>query len=99
MPEDGYYAKDGQLKLLAEKSGIEFYSLIDENIQDLFEDFSDEIDDGDDEGDGDVDGENDTGGDSIPETFESNLKRNIIYFGAPGTGKSYNLNQDKEKLI
>lgn len=99
LPEDGYYAKDGQLKLLAEKSGIEFYSLIDENIQDLFEDFSDEIDDGDDEGDGDVDGENDTGGDSIPETFESNLKRNIIYFGAPGTGKSYNLNQDKEKLI
>ena len=28
-----------------------------------------------------------------------NLKRNIIYFGAPGTGKSYNLNQDKENLL
>ena len=31
--------------------------------------------------------------------FESNLKRNIIYFGAPGTGKSYNLNIDKEDLL
>ena len=26
-------------------------------------------------------------------------KRNIIYFGAPGTGKSYNLNKDKDKLL
>ena len=26
------------------------------------------------------------------------LKRNIIYFGAPGTGKSYNLNKDLEAL-
>lgn len=31
--------------------------------------------------------------------FISNLKRNIIYFGAPGTGKSYTLNKEKEKLI
>lgn len=31
-------------------------------------------------------------------TFESNLKRNIIYFGAPGTGKSYNLNKDGKNL-
>ena len=31
--------------------------------------------------------------------FESNEKRNIIYFGAPGTGKSYNLNQDKDILL
>ena len=31
-------------------------------------------------------------------TFETNLKRNIIYFGAPGTGKSYNLNKDMETL-
>ena len=31
--------------------------------------------------------------------FDSDEKRNIIYFGAPGTGKSYNLNQDKEKLL
>ena len=99
LPEEGYYAKDGQLRLLSEKAGINFLSLIDNKVQDLFEDFSDEIDDGDDEGDDDGVGENDTGGDSIPETFESNLKRNIIYFGAPGTGKSYNLNQDKEKLI
>ena len=29
---------------------------------------------------------------------KSNLKRNIIYFGAPGTGKSYNLNEDMEAL-
>ncbi len=27
------------------------------------------------------------------------IKRNIIYFGAPGTGKSYNLNQDKDILL
>ena len=32
------------------------------------------------------------------ETFESNMKRNIIYFGAPGTGKSYNLNKDRKNL-
>ena len=31
--------------------------------------------------------------------FKSDEKRNIIYFGAPGTGKSYNLNQDKEDLL
>ena len=31
--------------------------------------------------------------------FESNKKRNKIYFGAPGTGKSYNLNQDKYDLL
>ena len=30
---------------------------------------------------------------------KSNEKRNIIYFGAPGTGKSYNLNQDKDILL
>ena len=28
--------------------------------------------------------------------FESDKKRNLIYFGAPGTGKSYNLNEDME---
>lgn len=27
------------------------------------------------------------------------FKHNLIYFGAPGTGKSYNLNEDKKKLI
>ncbi len=27
-----------------------------------------------------------------------NENKNLIYFGAPGTGKSYKLNQDKEKL-
>ena len=31
--------------------------------------------------------------------FKSNKKRNLIYFGAPGTGKSYNLNQDKDSLF
>ena len=30
--------------------------------------------------------------------FISDKKRNIIYFGAPGTGKSYNLNNDKDEL-
>lgn len=31
--------------------------------------------------------------------FESDKKRNLIYFGAPGTGKSFNLNFDKNKLL
>ena len=35
----------------------------------------------------------------VKRPFESNQKRNLIYFGAPGTGKSYSLNQDKEKLL
>ncbi len=34
-----------------------------------------------------------------PRPFLSSLKRNIIYFGAPGTGKSYNLNKDKDNLL
>ena len=29
----------------------------------------------------------------------SNLSRNIIYFGAPGTGKSYNLDKDKDDKL
>ena len=32
------------------------------------------------------------------DNFISDKKRNIIYFGAPGTGKSYNLNNDKDEL-
>lgn len=35
----------------------------------------------------------------IIQDFNLNQKRNLIYFGAPGTGKSYNLNQDKENLL
>ena len=31
--------------------------------------------------------------------MKSNLERNKIYFGAPGTGKSFKLRQDKEKLF
>lgn len=31
--------------------------------------------------------------------FESDKKRNIIYFGAPGTGKSFTLNRDKDELL
>ena len=30
-------------------------------------------------------------------SFESDLPRNVIYFGAPGTGKSFNLNNDKNE--
>ena len=33
------------------------------------------------------------------EPFVSNKKRNLIYFGAPGTGKSYSLNEDKNVLL
>ena len=35
---------------------------------------------------------------SMPNIKVDGLKRNIIYFGAPGTGKSYNLNKDMETL-
>lgn len=31
--------------------------------------------------------------------YQSSLPRNYIFFGAPGTGKSYRLNQEKEKLL
>ena len=72
-PEDGYYALDGQLVLLAKKAGIKGYSLFNDEILELFKP-----------------------GERL---FNSNEKRNIIYFGAPGTGKSYNLNQDKEDLL
>lgn len=34
----------------------------------------------------------------IPNMEDDDLKHNIIYFGAPGTGKSYNLNKDMESL-
>lgn len=37
-------------------------------------------------------------GEEIDDPFTSDKKRNIIYFGAPGTGKSYNLNNDKDEL-
>ena len=72
VPEEWYYALDGQLVLLARKAVIKGYSLYREEILNLFED---------------------------KPPLDSNLKRNIIYFGAPGTGKSYNLNQDKYDLL
>ena len=39
------------------------------------------------------------GSDDNVNTFKSYEKRNLIYFGAPGTGKSYNLNKDKDDLL
>ena len=39
------------------------------------------------------------GGSGVVTTLKSYEKRNIIYFGAPGTGKSYNLNKDKNVLL
>ncbi len=92
-PLDGYYANDGQFYMLAKKSGVKLYSLLDRRIIDLFF-------------------ESDNPWKPIEEgklvnfkenvkiePFVSDLKRNMIYFGAPGTGKSYNLNQDKEDLL
>lgn len=34
-----------------------------------------------------------------PNKFQSSKKRNKIFFGAPGTGKSYNLNVEKDELL
>ncbi len=39
------------------------------------------------------------GGVVYKKPFKSNKKRNLIYFGAPGTGKSYNLNHDKNDVL
>lgn len=38
-------------------------------------------------------------GDSISATVNWNFKRNRIVFGAPGTGKSFQLNKDKKSLV
>ena len=73
VPEDWYYALDGQLVLLTKKAGVKGYSLFKDEILDLFK--------------------------SNKSPFESDFKRNLIYFGAPGTGKSYNLNEDKNDLL
>ena len=88
-PLDGYYENDGQFFELAKKSGVKLYSLLDDRIVKLFFESDNKwkpIDEG---GLTDLD----------PKPFESDLKRDIIYFGAPGTGKSYNLNKDKEELL
>ena len=85
-PENWYYALDAQMYLLSKKAGIKLYSL-NHSIFDYFDNgnsiFFDQSN-----------SENNGGN-----TFDDNQKRNVIYFGAPGTGKSYNLNQDKEKII
>ena len=92
QPENGYYIKDGQYYQLAKKSGIKLYSLLSKEIIDLF-----------------FEGENPwdpiekgrltdlKNCEKIPKHFESDKKRNLIYFGAPGSGKSYKLNEDKNK--
>lgn len=95
IPNNDYYANDAQFKLLAEKAGIKFYSLFDENIKELLGDELDFTPDDEEE----IDNAPKDFDESGELKFSNDLKRNIIYFGAPGTGKSYNLNQDMEKLI
>ena len=91
-PEKGFYATDAQFYQLTKKSGIKLNSLCDERIVKLFFE-SKSIWDPIDEGNLiELNGCND-------EPFVSDKKRNLIYFGAPGTGKSYNLNQDKDELL
>lgn len=92
-PLNGYYANDGQFYMLAKKSGVKLYSLLDGRIVDLFFESDNPckpIDEG--------KLVNFKEGVEI-EPYESDLKRNLIYFGAPGTGKSYSLNQDKDDLL
>ena len=91
-PERGYYANDAQLYLLAKKSGITLNSLFDEKIIRLFFECDD------------IWAPIEKGKlvkltDCVKKPRKFNEKRNLIYFGAPGTGKSYNLNQDKDKLL
>lgn len=92
-PENGYYANDGHFMLLARKTGIKLYSLFDESIVKLFFN-GNEIWDSLEKGKL-VDLEDCEKGRN---NFKK-LKRNVIYFGAPGTGKSYNLNNDVKKII
>ena len=91
-PENGYYANDGLYYQLAKKSGIKLYMLFDGRIIGLFFEGIpwDPIEKGrlTDLKDCNI----------IPRPL-NNFKRNLIYFGAPGTGKSYNLNQNKDKLL
>lgn len=91
-PEKGFYATDAQFYQLTKKSGIKLNSLCDERIVKLFfesESIWNPIDEG------NLVELNEC----IDEPFKSDEKRNLIYFGAPGTGKSYNLNQDKDELL
>ena len=91
-PEKNYYANDAQFYQLAKKSGIKLYSLFDEEIIRLFfecENIWAPIEDG-----------------VLVELiecdkkpFKADGKRNLIYFGAPGCGKSYSLNEDKNELL
>ena len=92
-PLDGYYANDGQFYMLAKKSGVKLYSLLDGRIIDLFFESDNQwkpIEEG---------KLVDIKENVEIEPFVSDLKRNLIYFGAPGTGKSYNLNVDKDDLL
>ena len=92
-PENGYYANDGQYYQLAKKADVKLYSLFDDKIIGLFFEGGkwDPIEKGrlTDLKDCEI----------VSKPYENNLKRNVIYFGAPGTGKSYNLNKDKDKLL
>ena len=91
-PVNGYYANDGLYYQLAKKSEVKLYSLLDANIINLFyegKDIWDSIEKG-----------------RLIELKECekklwgyHQKRNMIYFGAPGTGKSYYLNKDKDDLL
>ena len=91
-PENGFYATDAQFYQLAKKSGIKLNSLYDERIVKLFfesENIWNPIEKG-------VLVELE-GCEKMIKKFDG--KRNLIYFGAPGTGKSYNLNLDKNDLL
>ena len=92
-PENGYYAMDGQFYQLAKESGVKLYSLLDAGIVNLFFKSDNQWNP--------IEKGTLTKLDPVNnlKPFTSDLKRNIIYFGAPGTGKSYNLNQDKDDLL
>ena len=93
-PINGYYANDALYTQLAKKSGIKLYSLFTNEIMGLFFE-------------GGVWAPIEEGklielGDCERiqiNPYKSDKPRNLIYFGAPGTGKSFTLNQDKDKLL
>ncbi|WP_298500871.1 AAA family ATPase, partial [uncultured Methanobrevibacter sp.] len=90
-PEKGYYVNDGKYYQLAKKAGIKMYSLFSEEIIGLF--FEGNVWDPIEKG-------------KLIDLDDCDFKppvliqkRNSIYFGAPGTGKSFDLNIDKNNLL
>ena len=100
-PENGFYEMDWQFYHLSKKANIKLYSLFDETIVRLFFESGDIWDSIENGILVDLDSLPTSGGIKTLKPFESDKydRLNLIYFGAPGTGKSHNLEKDSEGLL